>query len=61
MSYRAVYKFPMEGPALRVKMDPGAQILTVETQNGLPTIWALVMLHEALDCRGKHPASREDQ
>jgi len=42
MSY-AVYKYPIQaGDHIDVEIPKGAEILTVQTQNDQPCIWALV-------------------
>jgi len=40
---RTIYEFPLEViDAQAVQMPSGAQILTVQKQNGTPCIWAMV-------------------
>lgn len=40
---KSIYKYPLKTEdVVRIKMPAGAEILTVQVQNGLPTLWALV-------------------
>ena len=39
---RQIWKFPIGSTEPMVSMPRGAEILTVQVQNGVPTIWALV-------------------
>lgn len=40
---KSIWKFPIASPEqTTIKMPGGAEILTIQTQNGMPCIWALV-------------------
>lgn len=39
--YRAVWKYPMHAPVERFEMPADAEVLTVATQHGVPTLWAI--------------------
>ena len=40
---RAIWKFPIHAtPAVAIKMPAGAEILSVQVQNGEPCVWAIV-------------------
>ena len=41
---KTIYKYPLEGYVERqiIEMPEGAEILTVQVQDGTPCIWALV-------------------
>lgn len=42
-----IYKYPMSQETTYIPMPKGAQILDVQMQHGVPTIWALV--HETAE------------
>lgn len=48
---RSVYKFPLHEPTSSVVIPKGARILTVATQHGVPTFWALVEPQAELETR----------
>lgn len=48
---RMVWKFPLTEPVQVVYMPAGATVLTVATQHGQPTIWALVDASQPTEAR----------
>lgn len=50
---RVIYKYPIRQPstALEIEMPEGAEVLTVQTQRGVPCIWAIVDLEEPVEKR----------
>jgi len=39
---RTVHKYPLEGHSVGIYMPEAAEILTLQLQNDVPTLWALV-------------------
>lgn len=39
---KTIYKYPLPGPTTVLEMPKRAKILHVHTQEGVPTLWALV-------------------
>ena len=39
---RVIWKFPISGPAVWIEMPRGAEILTIQLQGEIPTVWAMV-------------------
>ena len=39
---KTIYKYPLNSHDCTLQLPKGAEILTVQLQNGIPTLWALV-------------------
>lgn len=48
---KTIWKFPIQYNQTTVKMPKGAEILTVQTQNNEPYIWALVNPENEIELR----------
>lgn len=45
---RTIHKFPIENPNnIQIELHPTAEILDVQTQDGVPCVWALIPDTEA--------------
>jgi hypothetical protein len=48
---KTVYKYELRSQDASIKLPKGAEILTVQLQNGIPTLWALVDPENVLEDR----------
>lgn len=49
---KQIFKYPIKSlSSVEFEMPAGAKILTVQMQNGIPCIWALVNPNKTIQCR----------
>lgn len=51
---KEIWKFPIEMGANKIEMPNGAVVLTVQLQNDIPCLWAIVNPEEASNTRVFH-------